>query len=304
MYKIAKRTLIILRTCALIAYVPLLFIHFVLKDHFQVFQLPFYAFPLPILIIGGVFITFLYFRPKSYFILGICLTLSLTVIWIHKAYIFPRDVEVPENAISVIFWNAANRATIHLDVLSENIKNIQPDIITLVEAENATSDDILQLSKDFPNYEFRILEGDMLIGIKGKLNQITYTTEPEHYRINLVEAQLNTGPILIALTDTFQEPTMDKKKTLETVLELVSQYNSDIIVGDFNTPFESVHFRKFETDYTSFHEYGQGFTATWPFGIPLLEIDQIFTSKKFTPILLQKSYYKVSDHAMLVGYFN
>ena len=231
------------------------------------------------------------------------MTLGLTGIWFNNAYIFPSTVEIPEDATSVIFWNAANRATIHLDILSENIRNIQPDIIALAETENASEEDIEQLSKAFPNYEFQILEGDMLIGIKGHIEKITYTIEEQSYDINFVEAHLKNGPILIAFTDTFQDPRMNKRKTLETVLELVSKRNSDIIFGDFNTPYESIHFRNYETDYTSFHDYGQGFSATWPFGIPLLEIDQIFTSKKFTPILLQKFYYSVSDHAMLVGYF-
>ncbi|MEO8772798.1 MAG: endonuclease/exonuclease/phosphatase family protein [Gelidibacter sp.] len=231
------------------------------------------------------------------------MTLGLTGIWFNNAYIFPSNVEIPENATSVIFWNAADRATIHLDILSENIRNIKPDIIALAETENASAQDIQQLSKDFPAYEFQILQGNMLIGIKGSIENVTYTIEHRSYDINFVEAQLSSGPILIALTDTFQDPGMNKRKTLETVLQLVSQKNSDLMVGDFNTPYESVHFRKYETDYTSFHNYGQGFSATWPFGIPLLEIDQIFTSKKFTPLLLQKFYYNVSDHAMLVGYF-
>ena len=292
-----------MRACALLIYVPLLFIHFIFKDHFRYFQVPFYAFPLPILILGGIVITILFCRPKAYFIFFICMTLGLTGIWFNTAYILPNTVKIPDDATSVIFWNAANRATIHLDIVSENIKNIQPDIIALAETENASAEDILQLSKNFPAYEFQILEGDMLIGIKGHIENITYIVEKYSHDINFVEAQLNTGPILIAFTDTFQDPGMNKRKTLETVLQLVSQKNSDLVIGDFNTPYESVHFRKYETSYTSFHDYGQGFSATWPFGIPLLEIDLMFTSKKFTPILLQKLYYKVSDHAMLVGYF-
>lgn len=292
-----------MRACALIVFVPLLFIHFFLKDHFRYFQVPFYAFPLPILILGGIVITILFYRPKFYFIFFICMTLGLTGIWFSNAYIFPSTVEVPDDATSVIFWNTGNRATIHLDILSENIKSIEPDIIALAETENASEEDIQQLTKAFPAYEFRILEGDMLIGIKGHVGKINYTIEEHSYDINFVEAQLDNGPILIAFTDTFQDPAMDKRHTLDTVLRLVSQRKADIMLGDFNTPYESVHFRNYETNYSSFHDYGQGFSATWPFGIPLLEIDQIFTSKKFTPLLLQKRYQSVSDHAMLVGYF-
>lgn len=293
----------IVRACALIAYALLLLIHFILKDHFQFLQIFFYAFPLPIIIFCGCVITILFYRPKAYFIFFICLTIGLTGIWLNNAYIFPRTVEIPEHTTSVIFWNVANRTTIPMGILTENIKKIQPDIIALSETENASKEDILQFSNEFPDYEFQILQGDMMIGVKGHIKNITYVVEEYSHDINFVEMQLHNGPLLLAFTDTFQSPTMDKRKTLGTVLQLISESNSDLIVGDFNTPYESVHFRNFETDYISFHDYGQGFSATWPFGIPLLEIDQIYTSKTLTPILLQKFYYKVSDHAMLVGYF-
>ena len=303
LYKIAKFIFLIIRACALIAYAFLLITHFILKDHFRFLQIIFYAFPLPLIVLWGSFVTILFYRPKPYFIILICTTLGLTGIWLNNAYIFSSKGEIHEDAISVIYWNAADRATIHLDILSENLRNIQPDIIALAETVNATEEDINQLSKDFPAYQFKILEGNMLIGIKGCIKKITYTIEDYSYDINFVEAQLDTGPILIALTDTFQSPTMDKRTTLQTVLQLVSERHSDLIVGDFNTPYESVHFRNYETNYTSFHDYGQGFSATWPYGIPLLEIDQLYVSKKFTPLLLQKFNYKLSDHAMLVGYF-
>lgn len=298
-----RKTILILRACAVIAYAFLLIIHFILKDHFWIFQIVFYAFPLPLIILLGSFVTLLFHKPKPYFIFFICTTLVLTGIWLNNAYIFRSEIEIPKNATSIIFWNAANRATIHLDILSENIRNTQPDIIALAETENASAEDLQQLSKAFPAYDFRILEGDMLIGIKGHIEKITYTVEEYSYSINFVEAQLTTGSFLIAFTDTFQSPTMDKRKTLGTILHLVSQRNADIMVGDFNTPYESIHFRNYEMDYTSFHDYGQGFSATWPFGLPLLEIDQIFISKKHTPLLLKKYYHKVSDHAMLIGFF-
>lgn len=293
----------IFRACALIAYALLLLIHFILKDHFQSLQIFFYAFPLPILILIGCIITIFYYRRKGYFIFFFWLTLGLTGIWLNNAYVFPRSIEVSEDATSVIFWNAANRSKLPMAILRESIKKIQPGIIALSETEHATEADIRELSLAFPAYEFQILEGDMMIGVKGQIKNITYVLEEHSYDINFVEMQLHNGPLLLAFTDTFQSPTMNKRKTLETVLHLISERNSDLIVGDFNTPYESVHFRKFETNYISFHDYGQGFSATWPYGIPLLEIDQIYTAKTLSPILLEKFYYKVSDHAMLVGYW-
>lgn len=300
-----RKIIVIFRACMLIIYALLLLVHFVLKDHFQFLQIIFYAFPLPNILFVGACISFilLFIKPRSFFIYTFLLTVVITGIWLNTAYIFPKAITIPENATSVIFWNTANRRNIHVEILSENIKTINPDIISLVEAENASEEDLITLTIEFPDYEFQILEGDMLIGVKGKIKNVIYTNQPYNYDINFVEAQLQNTTVWIAITDTFQSPTMDKRHTLGTVLQLVSEKNADLIVGDFNTPYESVHFNDYKTNYTSFHDYGQGFSATWPFGIPLLELDQIYVSKRFAPLLLQKKYYDVSDHAMLIGYF-
>ncbi|MBJ7880224.1 endonuclease/exonuclease/phosphatase family protein [Gelidibacter salicanalis] len=293
---------LIVKACALIAYAFLLIIHFIVKDHYQLLQVFFYAFPLPILIFTGSTVTLLFYRTRTYFVLGICLILALVVYWFSTSYNFSNNTDIPKDASSILFWNAADGWDLPVDVLMESISSMKPDIIGLVEAEYATVEDIDLLSTTFPQYEFRILKGNMLVGVKGRIENVIFKAEERSYHINFIEAQLRNGRISVAITDIFQSPTMDKKKAIETVLQFASQKKTDLIIGDFNTPQESVHFKSFQTEYRSFHEYGQGFTATWPFGIPLLELDQIFAKKNLTPILLKKFYYPESDHGMLVGY--
>jgi hypothetical protein len=76
-----------------------------------------------------------------------------------------------------------------------------------------------------------------------------------------------------------------------------------MVVGDFNIPFESIHFKDFKNNFISFHSFNNGFTATWPLGIPLLELDHFWVSKKHQPVRLYKKYYKASDHALLISEF-
>lgn len=288
----------------MIAYALLLLVHFVLKDHFHFLQVIFYAFPLPILIFIGSFLPLLFlFKPRTYFIDIFVFIGLLTVIWLNNSYVFSSAAPIPQNATSILFWNTADGHDLPVRSLLEHIDKTHPDVIGLVEATSANDKDISILSKSFPEYEFRRLEGGMLVGIKGKIAKISYMGEEQSYDINIVEAELQHGVFTIAITDTFQDPSMDKRKTLGTVLKLVRQYNSDIIVGDFNTPYESVHFKAYEKDYQSMRYFGQGFTATWLFGYPILEIDQIFVRKKFTPLSLKKFHKIGSDHAMLIGFF-
>lgn len=292
-----------LRVCAFLAYTLLLWIHFVLKDHFHYLQVVFYAFPLSIIIIGGVFLILLFsVKPRTFLLDIFMLVLFITGIFLKNSYIFPDKKIVPDTATSVLFWNAADGHDLPVRVILESIKNIRPDIIGLVEATNATQADIDQLSESFPEYEFQKLEGGMLVGIKGTITNILFMSEPHSYDLNIIKAQLHSGDFTIAITDTFQDPSMNKRQTLSTVFNHLKANDAEIVVGDFNTPYESVHFNKYKKSYQNMRNYGDGFTATWLFGYPILEIDQIYIDQDFKAFKLEKFNYKASDHAMLVAY--
>jgi len=299
-----KTSKLILKACALIAYAFLLMMHLILKDHIQFLQVFFYAVPLPFLIFFGIIVTLLCYRWKLLFIALIGITLSISVYWFYTDYNFKSDGDIPNEATVVLFWNAADAWKFPVEVLMAHIKSAQPDIIGLVETEYASEDDLQLLSKTFPSYEFKILEGFMMVGVKGKITAVNYQSKEASYKINFIEANLNGNTRTFLITDIYQSPTMNKEKALGATLQFALQNNAEIIMGDFNTPQQSVHFKRFTPHYESLRDYGQGFTATWPFGIPLLELDQIFTNNMFTPVLLQKFYQPESDHALLVGYLN
>ncbi|MCK0122788.1 endonuclease/exonuclease/phosphatase family protein [Gelidibacter sp. F2691] len=297
-----KKRKLIFKACALIAYAFLLMMHLILKDHIQFSQVFFYAVPLPFLIFFGIIVTLLFYRWKPIFIALIGITLSMTAYWFYTAYNFTRATEIPDKATVVMFWNAADAWKFPVEVLMEHIKSARPDIIGLVETEYASEEDLNLLSSTFPSYEFKILEGFMMVGVKGNITKVNFQSQEASYKINFVEANLNGNTRTFLITDIYQSPTMNKEKALGAALQFALQNNAEIIMGDFNTPQQSVHFQNFTPHYTSLRAFGKGFTATWPFGFPLLELDQIFANKIFKPILLQKFYQPESDHALLVGY--
>lgn len=285
------------------AFLFLLFVHFFLKDHFHFFAAVFYAAPLPILGLAGSAVTLFYFlRPRKLFLPLLLATLAIWSYWVYSCY-GSSPGPIPPDAETVIFWNAGDGPQIPREIISENIRNHQPDIIALVETMNAQPEDVDYLTELFPDYEFKILEGFMMIGVKGKVIEVEYVQEKFSHEINFIQLELPSGPIQLALTDTWQKPTMDKQALLAKILDLLQSRGAELVVGDFNTPYESVHFKTFGQDYQSFHDVSVGFTATWPFGVPLLEIDQIFVNRQFKPLSLEKFYYMVSDHGLLVGKF-
>ncbi|WP_299891942.1 endonuclease/exonuclease/phosphatase family protein [uncultured Lacinutrix sp.] len=283
-------------------YAFLVFVHFVIKDYIFPISIIFYAFPIIIIIPFGLLTSWFYRKKKVlvYFLIGFSLILSYH--WFNNYYVFPVSKTLSEKDSSILFWNVAkNSKGLPLDVIFEKIKEYNIDILTFVEAENILQKDIIALKKEFRDYSFKKLKGNMLIGVKGKIDSVFYKSKKKSYKFNIIESTIDGTTSKIIIVDIYASPFFSKRDALKDVLSFSTENNIDIIVGDFNTPYESIHFKNYEINYKSFHDYSDGLTATWPYGIPLLELDQIWLNKTNQPIQLNKFQYLFSDHKLLIA---
>lgn len=283
-------------------YAFLILVHFVIKDYIFPISIIFYAFPLIIIIILGLFTIYFYRRKKVFFFFLIGISLVLSYHWFSKYYVFPKSKTLPKKNNAILFWNAAkNPERFPIGIISNKTEKHDINILTFVEAENVIEKDIITLKEEFQDYSFKKLQGNMLIGVKGKIDSIFYKSEKKNYKINLIKSTIGNITSKVLIVDVYASPFFNKENTLKEILNFSIENNVDIIVGDFNTPFESIHFRGYENNYRSFHNYCNGLTATWPYGIPLLELDQIWINKTIRPIQLNKFQYLFSDHKLLIA---
>jgi len=287
----------------LIGYAFLLLLHFVIKDHIFPISTLYYSCPLPMIICFGVLAMLFFLRQKKKFYV-ILVSIAILLGYWFTCYYATLDQEISVAKPSkIMFWNVSNKEQFPVDIVVNQVQEHKPNIIAFVETIDITEQESQRLKNTLPNYDFRKLYGGMYIGIKGKIESVDYTSEAESYKINLVTATIGNTTQKFIVTDIYAYPFYNKKPPLDMVLETALKANVNYIVGDFNTPYESVHFQEYRNNYTSFHDYNTGFTATWPVGIPLYEIDHIWMDASATPIILEKTYYQVSDHALLIGSF-
>jgi hypothetical protein len=208
----------------------------------------------------------------------------------------------PSNTVSkVLFWNLAKREQLSINYIFNQVNKHQPDVLAFVEAPHTTLKNLDSLKMKLPEYSFKTLEGAMLVAAKENIELLDFKIKEDAYKVNLLE--IKTSNLKFIVTDLTANVLVDKKEILSFVSDFAKKNNVDIIVGDFNTPFESVHFNHFYDGFSTFHYYNNGFTATWPLGIPLFELDHIWISKKHQPIHLIKEYHEASDHALLISNF-
>ena len=287
------------KTYLLIGYALLLLIHFGCKDHFYITGVIFYAFPIPIIILITVFLLILLFKNKFYKFLCIIIVFILCSFWFNNYY-FYHNVKDTQPSISVLFWNIAKQKDYNLSVLTKTLKDNSIDVAMLVEAVHKGNPNNEIIKKQLKNYNIDFLKGNIIVLHKGYINNIKYMGGDFHI-MDYFEIEIYKNIYKMAVVDIYADPLLHKKTPLNIVLNYAKQNNIDLIAGDFNTPYESIHFKNYKVDYESMRFYQNGYSATWPRNIPLLELDQIWLHKKLKPIALKKQYIENSDHAILIG---
>lgn len=285
---------------SIILYAFLIFMHFILKDYLFPLSTIFYAAPLILIILLGCFVLFFFRKSRIVFITLIIVQFILGYHWLNNYY-FIQITKTPIQTDSVLFWNVAKKQQLFTQPIINNTLNYNSSIIALVEATNINKQDLNSLETSLPNYYFTKLKGDMFFGVKGSIDSVTYKYAEKRYKFNHIKTTIRNEQIGILVVDIYASPFINKKQPLIEVLNYARTKNIDIIVGDFNTPYESIHFNKYKAFYSSFHSYGNGFSATWPHNIPLLELDQVWIKTPLKPFNLKAHKYDVSDHKLLIA---
>ncbi|WP_158447920.1 endonuclease/exonuclease/phosphatase family protein [Aquimarina longa] len=221
--------------------------------------------------------------------------------WFNGYYKKTSSSSFSNKSQSILFWNIARKGKSAIDIIIKKVQEQKPSFIALVEADELTNEDIQLFKNTCISYNIEKLQGGMVLAIRGKIESIKYYKQYQSFKFNYATVSLRNQKKSILIADVNAVPFTYRKSALHTIHEFSIKNNPSFIVGDFNTPYESVHFRDYKNNLNSFHSVSKGYTATWPYGIPLLEIDQIWSAKKIKPVFLEKEYHPLSDHALLIG---
>ena len=201
---------------------------------------------------------------------------------------------------SLLFWNIARNTNYNQEKLREIINEDNPDIIVLVEAPFTTEGDTTGLGTTFKNYTIRQLNRHMVFATKGNINSTKFIGEDQNFNMNIIEFSNQSNNYKLGIADVYASPFHYKKDALHKINKTAIQEQFDFLVGDFNTPYESVNFKAYKKHFSTAREYQSGFTATWLFGIPLLELDQIWVTKSIKINNLETIHTFKSDHEALL----
>jgi len=292
-----------------------LLIRFTVKDSILVASTLFYATPLGVLICGFLIAALFakrlsYSRPVWIWVLCALLCfgfwLRIDWRWNRAALTRPHELEPLTDAqalteVTVLFWNVARRKD--LTAAADQIRKIDADIVGLVEVVGRPKDHRAFFKEQLPEYDHSVLGGGLQILVKGTSSETTPYQITKDSRVRQITATVRGVEYECLIADIESSPFRLRKTPLEktTVIAESLAEKRLILMGDFNTPSDSVYLAKLRKNHTlAYDAVGEGYAPTWPLPFPVLTLDQVWTNGNLRPVQCEHGHSSASDHRFVL----
>ncbi|MCI0694790.1 endonuclease/exonuclease/phosphatase family protein [candidate division KSB1 bacterium] len=279
-------------------FIACLAIRFLVKDWIDAFSIVYYSTPLPILAIFSFMLGMIWLLSKRirfakfYFIV----TIGCLIAWSCSSFSANSSAPTPDN-LKLFFWNAAYNK--RADEIASYIHRFNADLIGIVEAGTQTKKARNIWKNAYPSYNVELLAGGMALITKGEILSKESGSLGRRGRFNLLEVALNGEQFCVLLVDVDGDPLRSRAPAFEPLAKMIRSHSQAnlIVMGDFNTPLDSILFESFREYLThAFESGGNGFAETWPIPLPILAIDHIWVSKKIKVTSCNLNWSRLSDH--------
>ncbi len=224
--------------------------------------------------------------------------------WLKDSYLF-RSETPPRESIKLVFWNV-NRGNLGYTAIAEEIATYNADIVALVEA-TGHGQDVLTWKKHLAGYELHKLGSGMMVFVRGQLFDMEPGRFKEALGYRILRLGLPQGEFALTIVDVASDPLLSRRPAFDKINEITNRHPKlpHVMVGDFNTPPDSVHFDRLPAEYTNaFIEKGSGLRETWPSTSPVLHLDQVWGDRKVQWHRCLHGWTLRSDHRPVVVEFS
>lgn len=277
------------------------FLHFVIRDRLPSLAFIYYMMPLPV--ITAVFLTaaafFRYTRRRIHVLILLLLSAGLAISWIHESWYFGPHSSI-QPSVRILFWNVG-RIGISFPVALQRLLDESPDVIGLVEASGISFIPSDTLIGNGCKYHVSSLGRGLAIITRGEVVAETREKIMRRSWVADCSIKLDGRIITIRLVDVVSNPFIERSEVIAQISRNSGGYYPDLIMGDFNTPVDSVCFDPIRDHYSNaFETAGKGYHATWPSYFRLLAIDQIWVKSDRDIHAARIIPYTFSDHSVVI----
>lgn len=215
------------------------------------------------------------------------------------------EQSVPKPSHRVMFWNVCE-GKLGWSRVFDTIRTQDPDIIALAEAEELKVHDDDFFEQHFPGYQRICLPRRLLLLSRLPIvsrDRLRWVRGAVHESV-VIESQ--QGPVTVVFSDVASEIWKHRKVPIESLVEATGKLSGPVIVvGDLNTPVDSLFFDEFRHKYTNaFEGSGSGLHTTWPMPLPVIAIDHMWGNDLIDFANARILWTLASDHRPLIAEFS
>jgi endonuclease/exonuclease/phosphatase family metal-dependent hydrolase len=186
--------------------------------------------------------------------------------WIMENWHAPAQSREPAD-LRVLHWNVARPWAFRTEIMMQ-VKAYDADVIAISEAvplsgrgEQTPRTRIVadEWRTSFPDFSYEQGEKGLACLIKGEVLQRRIDTLHPGSVYVLYDARVKGRPVRILQVDIDARPVHPRRKALATLVELVGTLADQplILVGDFNTPRDSVHLEPLSKQHAACLAFGR-----------------------------------------------
>ncbi len=204
--------------------------------------------------------------------------------------------------IRVLFWNVARGAR-GWDGVATEIRSLDADIVGLAEA----GQDVAAMEEFWravlPEYTAVVAPTGVTLLARGEVEVIGASTMDPWGRHLHARVFTAGGPLHVVVFDVSHSMWRSRSTAIEPLMHVLEPLRGEpvLVLGDFNTPPDSVFFEPLRRDYVNaFEVAGAGYAATWPLPLPVLTLDQAWASPAVHVHRAELGWSGHSDHRPLI----
>lgn len=265
----------------------------------------FYGLPRPLLAILGVLAAGLARRlTRREFVLSACLAVIL-VAWVCYSdvhWMKPTVAKPEQQPLRIVVWNTAHLARGRV-VVAEAVRKFEADLIGIVEGGRTSPADLEEWKRLLPGYEVASPQNEALILAKGPIIAHPKVSLGDDSTAMPATVTIGGQTFEIVLVDLLSNVFRSRSEPIRNLARLLDEAprRPQIVMGDFNTPPESLAFRSLRQQYRdTFDAVGVGYRPTWPGPIALLKLDYIWVGPATKAVSCEHVWTTVSDHKPVI----
>jgi endonuclease/exonuclease/phosphatase (EEP) superfamily protein YafD len=300
-----RRGRLLLGLCTLLLLLVLagIVIRLTVRDGIAAIAPVFYAFP-PLAMAGACFLAAIGFarrRAHRRGVLTALLMIGLIAWGVGRNASLRNHIDEPDG-IAVCMWNVS-RGWAGWDDIIAVLADDGADVVGLVDA---TMDEAgaAALRAAMPEHTLIRADHGLAALVRGECGQPLVIPLGERSRCMRLDVRVNGLDLAVLLVDIDSNPLAQRGEPLRSLHKIAAGISDRpvVIMGDFNTPGDSVHFDDWRKQYhNAGGAFGCGWKATWPVFAPILQIDHIWLSNSLEAQRCRAGWSFQSDHRRLMA---